>query len=330
MAVYAVGIDLGGTSIKAALVERHAGIVATVQEPTGAEQGPDHVLHQIGTVARTLQAAAPEGRVLGIGIGAPGTVDLARSTLIYPPNIHGWEEINLRSALHQMCGEHLSVVVENDANAAGLGSAHYGAGRPYASFIMVTLGTGVGGAIIVDKRVFRGTTGAAGEIGHMTIHYAGPEDKAGVAGAIEAYLGIAFLTGHARTMLEDYPHSLLFAMAGSDLAALTPRMLSEAAQEGDEAAIVILRWAGQKLGAVLGACINLLDIRVVVVGGGISGAGDYLLKSARETALHFIKPGMQKGVRVVQETLGNEAGMLGAACLVFEHADLHVSTFRGT
>ncbi len=190
---YAIGIDLGGTNIKAALVERNAGVVVVHRIATEAEQGADHVLDRIVEIAREMIDEAPQKQVAGIGIGGPGTVNWERTSLIYPPNIPGWTEVNLRQALQKPLREDLHVIVENDANAAALGSAHYGAGRPYDAFIMITLGTGVGGAIIYQNAIFRGTTGAAGEIGHMTIDYDGPMDRAGVAGAIEAYLGQRFL-----------------------------------------------------------------------------------------------------------------------------------------
>ena len=322
MEAHAVGIDLGGTNIKAALVCRSTGVVEWLMRETGAELGPAHVLDQMTSAARELQAFAPGGIVTGIGIGAPGTVDLGRTTLIHPPNIPGWDEINLRTALQEKLGAGLDVVVENDANAAALGSSTYGAGRPYPTFLMVTLGTGVGGAIIVNNKVFRGTTGAAGEIGHMTIDYGGPKDQAGVAGAIEAYVGQRYLTAHARTMLAEYTQSLLYGMAGKDLADLTPAMLTKAAVAGDTGATAVLAWAGRRLGCVLGSCVNLLDIRVIVVGGGVSKAGEFLLEPARKAMLQYIKPGMREDVTVVRETLGNEAGMLGAAALVFEHADM--------
>ena len=327
MSEYAVGVDLGGTSIKAALVERRTGIQSTVCMDTGAAHGPEHVLSQVEAAVSSLIDVVP---VSGIGIGAPGTTDLARTTLIHPPNISGWARINLRVKLQERLGRDLHVVVENDANAAALGSAHYGAGRCYDSFLMVTLGTGVGGAIVVDNRIFRGTTGAAGEIGHMTIDYDGPQDRAGVAGAIEAYVGQRFLSTHARQQLGQYSDSMLYDMAGKDLAALTPAMLSAAAGRGDPGALAVLHWAGHKLGCVLGSCINLLDIRVVIVGGGVSQAGAHILEPAREVVLRYVKPGMRNGVIILRETLGNEAGMLGAACLVFEHTDSHDSSARGT
>ncbi len=319
----AIGIDLGGTSIKGALVHHAYGIVATAALGTETDKGPDHVLGQIESVARKLLRRTRN--IVGLGIGAPGTIDPERARLIQPPNIPGWGDVDLKSILKSRLGQKLQVVVENDANAAAMGSLRYGAGRPYDHFIMVTLGTGVGGAIIFNKKLFRGANGAAGEIGHMTVKYDGPKDKAGVHGAIEAYIGQRFLTAHARDQLSNFPDSLLHVAPG--LQRLTPQLIAEAAIEGDAGAAHILQWAGHKLGCVLGSCVNLLDIRTIIVGGGISAAGDLILEPARAAILSYIKPGMHEDVAVLREILGNEAGVLGAASLVFEE---HYASSRGT
>ena len=324
MPQYAIGLDLGGTSIKAALVEKTSGPVLTERIPTEAQEGAEHVLDQIIRITHRIFAASGNKPIRGIGIGAPGTINKERTHLIYPPNIPGWTNMDLCAALQQRLQQDIMVVVENDANAAALGSAHYGAGLPHDSFIMVTLGTGVGGAIIYNNTIFRGSTGAAGEIGHMTIDYRGPEDEAGVAGAIEAYLGQRFLSRHAEQQLLDFPDSPLHRIPD-----LTPEKLSEAADAGDDGATHVLAWAGHKLGCILGSCINLLDIRTVIVGGGVSAAGNLILNPARTSILQYIKPGMREGVTILQETLGNEAGMLGAAYLVFELLDEHASTREG-
>jgi len=318
---FAVGVDLGGTSIKAALVERDRGLIHEVTHPTYAEEGPERVIERIGDVVEALIAEAPGRAIAGVGIGSPGAINWERTTVSHPPNFPGWETINLRDRLGERLGRHTVVLVENDANVAGLGSAHYGAGKPHPSFLMVTLGTGVGGAIIYRNRIFRGTTGAAGEIGHMTIDYEGPFDRSGVAGAIEAYLGQRFLSRHARYRLMTREDSILHQMAGPDLQGITPKMLYDAAVLGDEGAKEVLAWAGHKLGCVLGSAVNLLDIRKIVVGGGLSAAGDFILAPARLTLRRFVMPGMHEGLEIIRETRGNEVGMLGAAHLVFQFLD---------
>ncbi len=319
MSDYAVGIDLGGTNLKACLVRRGEGLVHQTHRPTEAEQGPDHVLDRIAEAVEALRAKAPGGVIAGVGIGAPGNIDLAQRTVSYPPNFPGWDVVDVRTALQDRLRADLHVVVENDANCAGLGSAHYGVAIDYDSFIMVTLGTGVGGAIIYHNRVFRGATGAAGEIGHVSIDYEGPVDRWGIAGAIEAYLGQNFLSHHARYRLLTRRESLVHELAGPDLKNLTPRMLYEAAKAGDEPAREMLAWAGHKLGCMLGSAINLLDLPTVIVGGGVSGAGDFILEPARQAVVRYVMPGLRDRVQILRETSGNDVGMLGAAHLIFQH-----------
>jgi glucokinase len=323
MSTYAVGIDLGGTNLKAALVEETDGLCESTRAPTEADKGPDHVVERIAELARAMLDAAPSDGVVGIGIGAPGAVNWSHTTVSRPPNFPGWGVVNVREALQERLGA-LPVLVENDANVAGLGSAYYGAGRPYDSFIMITLGTGVGGSVIYQNRIFRGSTGAAGEIGHMTIDYEGAFANSGVAGAIEGYLGQQFLSDHARNRLINYPDSVVWELTDDDLEALTPRLLHEAAREGDAAARDILAWAGHKLGCVLGSAVNLLDIRTIVVGGGVSSAGDFILEPARETLPQYVTPGLRSDLRVLREERGNEVSLLGAARLAFEGDDVQV------
>jgi len=309
---YAVGVDLGGTNLKVALVDQELGVIREAECPTEAASGPDHVIERIAAAVADLT----HGETLaGVGIGAPGVISMDRRSVTRPPNLPGWETVNLAGALETRLG--VAVIVENDANVAGLGSAFYGAGRPFDSFIMVTLGTGVGGAIIHERRLFRGANGGAGELGHLSIDYEGPYARSGVAGAVEAYLGQQFLSHHARYHLLTR-ESVLHERTDTDLRGLTPLLLYEAAREGDEAATEMLAWAGHKLGCALGSAVCLLDIRKVVVGGGMSAAGDFLLGPARAALRRFVMPAMAEGVELVQETLGNEAALLGAARLAFE------------
>jgi glucokinase len=317
MSAYAVGIDLGGTNLKAALVHEDDGLVETARHPTHADRGPDHVIEQIGALIEQMAADAPEA-VAGVGIGSPGAINWERTTVSEPPNLPGWSSVDLSARLGDVLDGDVPIIVENDANVAGLGSAFYGAGQKHDSFLMVTLGTGVGGAIIYRNQIFRGTTGGAAEIGHMTIDYEGPYANSGVAGAIEGYLGQSFLSDHAADRLTNHPDSKVFDLVDDDLSALTPKVLYDAAEAGDDAAEDILAWAGHKLGCVLGSAVNLLDIRTLIVGGGVSAAGDYILAPARETLPQFVVPGLRNDLSIIQETLGNEASLLGAARLAFD------------
>ncbi|MFT5144206.1 MAG: glucokinase [Rhodothermales bacterium] len=320
MADYAVGLDLGGTSIKCALVSRWDGIVSQASHDTQAELGPEAVLDNMAGLVRSAWEDSP-GPVAGVGVGSPGIINWARTSVSLPPNLPGWETVHLGEALSTRLGRETTVLVENDANVAALGCAHYGAGIPFDSFLMVTLGTGVGGAIIYKNRIFRGATGGAGEIGHMTIDYNGPADNHGIRGASEAYLGQRFLSAHAAEMVRAAPHSILKDLLKSPGTDLTPKMVFDAAQKGDAVAAEILAWAGHKLGVLLGSAVNLLDIRKIVVGGGLSAAGDYIFDSARSTIKQFVTHGLRDGIEIIQEPRGNDVGVLGAAHLVFQDAD---------
>lgn len=324
MTPHAIGVDLGGTNLKAALVDRDEGIVKRMKHPT--EEGPEYIQDQIASIAEDLIDAAPTRSVAGIGIGAPGAVNWERTTVSKPPNFEDWGSVNLRSSLQSRLSDTLPVIVENDANVAALGSAFYGAGQHTDSFIMVTLGTGVGGGIIYQNKIFRGSTGGAAEVGHMTIDYEGPFAKSGVSGAIEGYLGQEFLAQHARDRLVNYPDSTVRDLVDGDLEQITPRVLYEAANQEDELAQDVLAWAGHKLGCVLGSAVNLLDIRTIVVGGGVSGAGDYILDPARDVLPRFIVPGLRDNLRILREELGNEVSLLGAARLAFEGEQAQVGS----
>lgn len=315
----AIGVDLGGTSIKCALVSRQTGLIHQASRDTEAARGPDVVLDNMAGLIKLMMERA-EGQVLGAGVGSPGIINWDRTTVSDPPNLPGWKTVHLGDALSARIGTPLRVLVENDANVAGLGSAHYGAGRPYDSFIMVTLGTGVGGAIIYQNRIFRGATGGAGEIGHMTIDYEGPVDNHDIPGASEAYLGQRFLSAHAARMARQSPASSLneTILQRGDL---EPHLIYEAAVQGDETAREVLQWAGHKLGVLLGSAVNLLDIRKMVVGGGLSAAGDFIFDAARTTIRQFVTHGLREGIEIIQEPRGNEVGVLGAAHLVFERVD---------
>jgi glucokinase len=319
---FAVGVDLGGTNLKVGLVHRADGVVEQARVTTGAEHGPGHILDRMAEAVEQVRRALPAGAALaGIGVGAPGSVSLDRAVVASPPNFPGWGRVDVAAELRGRLGAlDGPVLVENDANVAGLGSAFYGAGRPFDSFLMATLGTGVGGAILVNKRLFRGAHGAAGELGHVSIDYEGPYARSGVAGAVEAYLGQHFLSRHARYRLLAR-ETRLRETAGPDLADLDPHQLHLAAEAGDAGAAEVLAWAGHKLGVALGSAVNLLDIRKVVVGGGVSAAGEFLLGPARAALHRSVMPGMQEGLELVRETMGNEVALLGAARLVFEHQD---------
>lgn len=313
--MYAIGIDLGGTNIKGALIHREDGIIEQTTVTTDAHKGLEATLERICSVVRKMAESTSEP-ISGVGIGAPGMISFDRKSVQNPPNLPGWVVVPLADEIEKRTG--LKALVENDANLMALGSARFGAGRPFDNFIMVTLGTGVGGGIIFNNKIFRGATGAAGELGHVTIDYKGAKCNSTVTGAIEGYLGQRFLSQRATEVIERHPENELFKNFHENFEKLEPRDLSEAANRGNQLAIDILRDAGEKLGYALVNYIHTLDITKIVISGGVAKAGKWILEPARETALSQLMPPFRPSFEILPELLGNEAALLGAATLAME------------
>ena len=314
---YAIGIDLGGTNIKSALIHKKDGIVFKDSIVTEADGGREHVLDRLAMAIKTAADECEESPV-GVGIGAPGMISLDRRVVQNPPNLPGWHRVEVSEEIHSRTG--FTCRVENDANLAALGSSRFGVGRNFESFIMVTLGTGVGGGIIFSGKLFRGATGAAGELGHVIIDYDGPLSNSVTQGGIEAYLGQRFLSRYAADLIRQKPENPLYARFKGNFDELEPVHLFEACEEDNELARKILRSAGQKLGYVIVNYVHMMDIRTIIVSGGVAKAGDYILEPARETAKSRLMKPFHDGFSIQYESLGNDAAMLGAGALAFEEA----------
>jgi len=326
MPSWAIGIDLGGTNLKTAIIDEAGGILFEDAQPTDSVAGPDGVIRQLALLGSDLYQQAAEsldtGDFAGIGVGAPGAVDAVKGTLSYPPNLPGWGRYPLRDQLQQRLeqahGISASVLVENDANVAAYGEAVYGGGSAFRDFMLVTLGTGVGGGIILDRKLYRGPSGTAGEIGFMTIDFEGSSVHAGVRGTIESLIGkeriveLACREGGASGL------SLrLLELCDRDVAGLSPRHLEEAAKEGDQFALRVWQRIGTILGVGLANVTALMDIRKFVIGGGISAAGELIFEPALMQLHRSTLPSMHDGLEIVPARLGNKAGMYGAAALCF-------------
>jgi glucokinase len=310
-----IGIDLGGTNIKAAIVDKKNGLIDHISIPTEAEQGKTHVFDRIATAVEMLREKK-NITPMGVGMGLPGMVSLDRQTVKNPPNLPGWKSENVAEEVKKRTG--LRCVIENDANLAALGSARFGVGTDLDHFIMITLGTGVGGGIIYNNKLYRGTTGAAGELGHVIINYHGPLSNSNTRGGIEAYLGQRFLSRYAADSIRQHPDNPLCKKFGDDFDQLEPIHLFQEANKGNDLAISILKKTGQKLGYAIVNYIHILDIRKIVVSGGVAKAGKWLLDPASETARKYMMPPFLDDFEIIYEDLGNMAAMLGAGSLAFE------------
>ncbi len=322
---FAIGVDLGGTAIKVASVSRDGRLLSDHTLPTEAAKGPEvviaNMLAGIQTVLHETFKTHSRELLLGVGVGVPGVVSLDGGTISYPPNLPGWQVVRLgdilRAELERRETLSLPVFVENDANVAALGESHFGAGRQFSDFVMITLGTGVGGGIIMNNKIYRGVTGAAGELGHITIDYRSERIHAGIRGSIEGLIGQRRIVEYARSLLEKTPSPILHELCQGDFSVLDAKQLSMAAQRGDAVAIETWRFVGEVLGAGLGSLVSVLDIRKFVIGGGVSGAGDFILNPAREHLYQYTLRSMHEGLEILPAQLGNRAGMMGAAALCF-------------
>ena len=194
---YAIGVDLGGTSIKLGIVTNTGRLIKKISVQTEAEKGPKKVIDNIISGIRELTAKS-KYNIDGIGIGCPGVVTPGKGIVENPPNLPGWEKVNIGKVIRKEFKK--NVFVANDANAAAIGELIFGSGKKYKSFIMITLGTGVGGGIVINKKIYHGDFGAAGEIGHISIDFNGPKCNCGSYGCIEAYAGNLYLRERVRTI----------------------------------------------------------------------------------------------------------------------------------
>ncbi len=309
-----IGVDLGGTTIKAGVVSAAGSIQYQNRFPAFADRGPSIVVQQIALAVKDAMSKAGNADVSGIGIGSPGVVD-DDGVVKAPPNFVNWDEVPLKGDLAKLFPG-LAIGVENDANAAAIAESKFGAGVQFPNFLFVIWGTGVGGGIILNHKIYRGPTGGAGEIGHVSIDYKGPRCNCGNVGCVEAYVGQRYLSQRTAERLKNHPESKILKLVGGDISKIEPVYISQAAHDKDPLAREVLLEAGDLLGVALAGVMNIMDLRISIIGGGISAAGDFVMNAVQESIVrHVLKP-LRKDIRVLPALLGNNAGILGAAGLV--------------
>ena len=311
---FSIGVDLGGTNIKIGVVSSEGRIISKTSLKTEAEKGPKHIINQVINGIKIVNDSK-KIKIKGIGVGFPGTVSTKTGLVESPPNLPGWGKVDLRKKIEKEFK--VKVYIENDANAAAIGEMIFGAGKKFDSFVMVTLGTGVGGGIVINKKIFHGETGAAGELGHIIIDINGPQCNCGSTGCIEAYAGNNYLKTRVRGELSENNNSTLWTLINNDLQNVSPKNIQTAAEAGDIYSSTVIQNLGDYIGTALTSVSNMLDITTFIIGGGISGFGEPLLKSIRETLIHKVLTPKKKRIRVVPGKLQNDAGIKGASALVF-------------
>lgn len=309
-----IGLDVGGTKIAGAVVDPEGAILAKRQVPTESQE-PNSIVAAIVKVARELKAAAPAA--VAIGVGAAGLVDVDRGVILGAPNL-AYRNVPVRDTLSERLG--LPAIVDNDANVAALAEAVYGAGRDAGDQIMVTVGTGIGGGIIIGGKIYRGHYGVGAELGHIVVDPDGPVCGCGNRGCWEAVASGTAIGRLARQRVEGGAGADLLAAVGGDLDAITGELVGESAIAGSAFARDVLAEIGRYLGIGLASIVNIFDPEVIVIGGGAAaGTGELLLDPARASMqAHILGTSWRTPVRIVPAVLGNDAGVVGAARLARE------------
>ncbi len=322
---YLVGVDLGGTNIVAGSVaEDGSRVVAVRTGLTLAEEGAgsvvERIVRMIGEVIDETLATtgASRSKIRGIGVGAPGPLDRKRGIVITTPNL-GWSDFPLRDTVAGATG--LPVRIDNDANCATLGEWWQGAARGARHVIGMTIGTGIGGGIIVDGKLYHGSSDVAGEIGHTTIDVTGRRCKCGNYGCLEAYASGPSIAERAREAIAGDEHAFLARMVQGELSRITAATVYDAARQGDEVALDVVRETARLLGAGVANLLNIFNPEVVVLAGGVTHAGEALFEPLRrEVKKRAFRPAVE-AMRIVPGTLPGTAGVVGAAASFVQQQD---------
>ena len=311
--MYAIGVDIGGTKIAAGVVDEDGTILAQAKRQTEASD-PEEIDRAVADLYAELSAVVPVGAV---GVAAAGFISSDRATALFGANI-AWRDYPLRDRIAALVPDDVRIVVENDANAAGWAEFRFGVGRDVEDMLLLTVGTGLGGALVVDGHLVRGAWGVAAEVGHVRVVPGGHQCGCGLLGCWEQYASGSALVRDARAAVAADPvaGARLLEMAGGDAAQVTGPSVTVAAQAGDPLSVALLAQLGRWIGEGSAAVAALLDPSLVVVGGGVGAAGDLLLAPAREGFLAQLSGrGFRPEARIELAALGNDAGIVGAADL---------------
>ena len=320
-APYVLGVDLGGTNVRAAVMDRDGKSLGSGRAPSLATEGVENTVAQIIHAAKTaiLAAGVDTKTVAGVGIGVPGHIDPAAKLVKWAPNFfergQPYRNVALGAPIEMQLG--LPVFMGNDANVAALGEFRFGAGRAVRTLVMVTLGTGIGGGIILDGKLWTGATGGAGEIGHIIVA-AGERGGAAAFGSLESMGQIAAICERAARKICAGRKTVLTDAPDFDWHLLTPKEIADAAAGGDAVAVEVFEEIGYYVGLGIASMVNLLNPEMVVVGGGVAQAGDLIFDPIKRAARANGIKTMMDVCPIVPAQLGDDAGIYGGASLVLD------------
>ncbi len=314
MGNYVIGIDLGGTNLKAGIVDKGGKITHRLSIKTNYNADPQAISNQIFELIDEVikEAHVKKSDIIGIGLGSPGLIDKKGETIIFSPNLPRWRNIPIKLLVTERFS--MPCVLENDANAAAWGEKWVGAGKGVSSLVILTLGTGIGGGIVIDNKLWRGANNVAAEIGHMIIQMDGPKCSCGNNGCIEAYASATAMVRRFKELLKSGVSSSL-----KDSREITAKMINDAAFQGDKASLDVIEETGRYLGIALVNVMHILNPEMIVLTGGMIGSGELLMNPIRQVTKQNAFEASYKDTKIVFSQLGNDAGIIGAAgCLLKE------------
>lgn len=314
------GVDIGATSIDLGLADFSGRLRVRYSEPASVRDGPIIILGRVCSLLDkiTQENDIPIEKLFGIGIGVPGPVDFSRGTLVSPPIMPGWDDFPIIDTIHQWFPL-TSVVVDNDVNLMALGEIHQGAGRGIDNLIFVKIGTGIGAGIVCEGKIYRGSSGCAGDIGHISVDKAGPMCHCGNRGCLEAVAAGPAIVERALLAARAGKSPTILGYYERNENNLRTEDVGNALQEGDAVAIEITRESGQFVGDVLASLVNFYNPGMIVIGGGVSNLGNLLLSSIRQSVLRRSLPLATRDLLIVFSEIGPNAGVIGAINLAIDH-----------
>ena len=312
-----IGIDVGGTNVKIALVDDNGKIIYSNSVPTYAKMGYEYTVNNIKQAIKDLmkETNTTPSDIEGIGFDFPGQVDCKTGVVKLAPNIPGWVNVPIAQMIEDEF--HIPTRIDNDVRCAALGELKFGAGKGCENFICITVGTGIGSGIVINGKVVRGATNAAGELGHIKLQMnGGPICGCGDTGCLEAFASGPAIVAMAQEYIKGGKSTKFREMAAAEGGEITPYMVAKAAEEGDPVAKRIFEIVGEYIGIGLTSVINLLNPEKVIIGGGVAESGELLLAPIRKTIKERAMVVAGNAVEIVPAQLGNSAGVIGASMLI--------------
>ncbi len=314
---YSIGVDLGGTDIKAGLLSEDGSLsyrmVVSTRVDEGAKPIATRIAHIIRKIINATESESHQNReIIGIGIGSPGLIIANSGIIHFSPNFPGWTDIPLLDYVSTELDDiDLPLYIDNDVNVMVLGELHHGAGVGYENVVALTLGTGVGGGVVIDRQVYHGSWNTAGELGHTIVQPKGRKCGCGNTGCLEAYAGAKGIVERTQQLIAEGKKTSL------NHDELTPKQIANAANDGDKLAVEIFSETGRYIGIALTSIAHILNPQIAIIGGGIAAAGESLLFQHIRKEFKQRTMDIPSDMEIVPAKLGNQAGLVGAAMLAY-------------